>query len=264
MASPLSSKIGRGGGTNIASDLVAHAAADGYTLLSAVTAAAINATLYDKLNFNFLRDIAPIAGIIRTPLALLVNTSFPARTVPEFVAYAKANPGKIIFASPGTGTASQVGGELFKMLTGVDMLHVPYRGDAPAHIDLLAGRVQSMFANLPSSSAHIAAGKVRALAVTTATRWEGLPDLPTVAEFVSGFEASFWIGLAAPRNTPADIVDRLNKEINAALDDPAMKSRFFELGGAPLAGSPASFEKLVADETEKWGKVVKLAGLKPE
>jgi tripartite-type tricarboxylate transporter receptor subunit TctC len=253
-----------GGGTNIATEMVARAAADGYTLLSVVPAGAINATLYDKLNFNFIRDIAPVAGILRAPLVMVVNPSSPARTIPEFVAYAKANPGRINFASPGTGTAPHVAGELFKMMTGVDMLHVPYRGDAPALTDLLGGQVQVFFSNLPASTEHIKAEKLRALAVTTAVRWEALPNLPTVAEFVPGFEASLWLGLGAPKNTPAEIVDKLNKEINSALADPAMKARLVELGGTALVGSPAEFGKLIAEETEKWAKVVKVSGAKPD
>jgi len=253
-----------GGGTNIATEMVARAPADGYTLLSVVPAAAINATLYDKLNFNFIRDIAPVAGIIRSPLVMAVITSFPARTVPEFIAYAKANPGKINFASPGTGTAPHVGGELFKMMTGVNMLHVPYRGDAPALTDLLGGQVQVFFANLPAAIENIRAGKLRALAVTTAARWEGLPTIPTVADFVPGFEASLWIGLGAPKNTPADIVDKLNKEINAALADPKIRAQLADLGGVGLPGSPADFGMFIVAETTKWAKVVKFAGIKPE
>ena len=225
---------------------------------------AINATLYDKLNFNFIRDIAPVAGIIRVPNVMVVNPSVPAKTVPEFIAYAKANPGKINMASAGIGTAPHVSGELFKMMTGVDMVHVPYRGGAPALTDLLGGQVQVMFATMPASIEYIRAGKLRALAVTTATRSEALPDIPTVGEFVPGYEASAWYGIGAPKNTPAEIIDKLNKEINAGLADPKMKARLADLGGTVLAGSPADFGKLIADETEKWAKVIKFAGIKPE
>ena len=253
-----------GGGTNIGTETVARAPADGYTLLSVVTAAAINATLYDKLSFNFIRDIAPVASVIRVPLVMVVNPSLPARTVPEFIAYAKANPATINFASPGTGTAPHVGGELFKMMTGVNMLHVPYRGDAPAFTDLLGGQVQVYFPTTISSIEHIKTGRLRGLAVTTATRAEALPDLPTVGDFVPGYDASNWYGVGAPKNTPAEIVDKLNREINAALADPKMKAQLADLGGAVLAGSPADFGKLIADETEKWGKVIRAANIKPE
>ena len=253
-----------GGGTNIGTETVARAPADGYTLLSVVTAAAINATLYDKLSFNFIRDIAPVASVIRVPLVMVVNPSLPARTVPEFIAYAKANPATINFASPGTGTAPHVGGELFKMMTGVNMVHVPYRGDAPAFTDLLGGQVQVYFPTTISSIEHIKTGRLRGLAVTTATRAEALPDLPTVGDFVPGYDASNWYGVGAPKNTPAEIVDKLNRGINAALADPKIKAKLADLGGAVLAGSPADFDQLIADETEKWAKVVKFAGLKAE
>ena len=253
-----------GGGTNIGTETVARAPADGYTLLSVVTAAAINATLYDKLSFNFIRDIAPVASVIRVPLVMVVNPSLPARTVPEFIAYAKANPATINFASPGTGTAPHVGGELFKMMTGVNMLHVPYRGDAPAFTDLLGGQVQVYFPTTISSIEHIKTGRLRGLAVTTATRAEALPDLPTVGDFVPGYDASNWYGVGAPKNTPAEIVDKLNRGINAALADPQMKARLADLGGAVLAGSPAGFGQLIADETDKWGKVIRAANIKPE
>ena len=223
---------------------------------------AINATLYDKLNFNFIRDIAPVAGIMRVPSVMVVHPSVPAKTVPEFIAYAKANPGKLNMASGGNGTASHVAGELFKMMAGVNMVHVPYRGAAPALTDLLGGQVQVMSASSAASIEYIRAGKLRALAVTGPTRSEALPDIPTVGEFVPGYEASGWFGVGAPRNTPAEIVDRLNKEINAALADPKIKARLADLGGTVLAGSPADFGKLIADETEKWGKVVKFAGAK--
>jgi tripartite-type tricarboxylate transporter receptor subunit TctC len=252
-----------GGGLNIGTELVVRAPADGYTLLSVAPAAAINATLYDKLNFNFIRDIAPVAGIIRAPMVMLVNPAVPAKTVPEFIAYAKTHPGMINFASPGIGTAPHVGGELFKMMTGVDMLHVPYRGDAPALTDLLGGQVQMFFANLPSSIEHIRAGKLRALAVTTTVRWEGLPAVPTVAEFVPGFEASLWIGLGVPKSTPPEITNRLNKEINSALADPVIKARLVELGAAAFVRSPAEFETFIAEETDKWAKVIKVSGAKP-
>jgi tripartite-type tricarboxylate transporter receptor subunit TctC len=253
-----------GGGTNIGTETVARAPADGYTLLSVVTAAAINATLYDKLSFDFIRDIAPVASVIRVPLVMVVNPSLPARTVPEFIAYAKANPATINFASPGTGTAPHVGGELFKMMTGVNMVHVPYRGDAPAFTDLLGGQVQVYFPTTISSIEHIKTGRLRGLAVTTATRAEALPDLPTVGDFVPGYDASNWYGVGAPKNTPAEIVDKLNRGINAALADPKIKAKLADLGGAVLAGSPADFGQLIADETEKWGKVVRFANIKPE
>jgi tripartite-type tricarboxylate transporter receptor subunit TctC len=225
---------------------------------------AINATLYDKLNFDLIRDIAPVASIHREPLVMEVNPSVPAKTVPEFIAYAKANPGKLTMASAGNGTASHVAGELFKMMAGVDMVHVPYRGAAPALTDLLAGQVQVMFATMPSSIEYVRAGKLRALAVTTATRSEALPDIPTVGEFAPGYEASNWSGLGAPKNTPTEIVDRLNKEINAGLADPKMKERLADLGGTPLVGSPADFGEFIAAETEKWGKVIRALNIKAE
>ena len=249
-----------GAGSNIATEAVVHAPADGYTLLLVSPANAINATLYDKLNFNFIRDIAPVAGIIRVPNVMVVNPSVPAKTVPEFIAYAKANPGKLNMASAGIGTAPHVAGELFKMMAGVDMVHVPYRGDGPALTDLIGGQVQVMFAAMPSSIEYIRAGKLRALAVTTATRSEALPDIPTVGDFVPGYEASGWYGIGAPKNTPAEIIDKLNKEINAGLADPKIKARLADLGGTVLPGSPADFGKLIADETEKWAKVIKFAG----
>jgi tripartite-type tricarboxylate transporter receptor subunit TctC len=227
-------------------------------------AAAINTTLYAKLNFNFHRDIAPVASIIRQPNVMLVNPSVPARTVPEFIAYAKANPGKVNFGSAGTGTSNHVSGELFKMMAGVDMVHVPYRGGPPAITDLLAGQVQVIFVSMPASIEYIRAGKVRALAVTTATRSAELPDIPTVAEFVPGYEASNWLGVGAPKATPVNIVEKLNKEINAGLADPKIKARLADLGGDALALSPADFGKLIGDETEKWGKVVKALGIKAD
>jgi tripartite-type tricarboxylate transporter receptor subunit TctC len=253
-----------GAGTNIATEVVVRAPSDGYTLLLVNAPAAINATLYEKLNFNIIRDIAPVASISRVPNVMVVHPSFPAKTVPEFIAYAKANPGKLSMASPGIGSPQHVAGDLFKMLTGVNMLHVPYRGAAPALTDLLGGQVQVFFATTPGSIEYIKAGALRPLAVTTATRWEGLPDIPTLSDFVPGFEASSWYGVGAPRNTPTEIIDKLNKEINAALADPKMKARLAYLGGTVLAGSPSDFGKLIADETEKWGKVVKFSGATAE
>jgi tripartite-type tricarboxylate transporter receptor subunit TctC len=253
-----------GGGGNIATEAVVRAPADGYTLLQVSAAAAINATLYDKLNFNFIRDIAPVASIDREPLVMVVSPSVPARAVPEFIAYAKANPGKISMASAGNGTPSHVSGELFKMMAGVNMVHVPYRGGGPALVDLLGGQVQVMFASMSSSIEYVRTGKLRALAVTTLMRSEALPQIPTVSDFVPGFEATFWAGLGAPKNTPADIVDKLNKEINASLADPKIKARLADLGGDVLALSPADFGKLIAAETEKWGKVIRAANIKPE
>jgi tripartite-type tricarboxylate transporter receptor subunit TctC len=252
-----------GAGSNIATEGVVRAAADGYTLLLVSAAHAINATLYDRLNYNFLRDIAPVAGVIRVPNLMEVNPSLPPKSVPEFIAYAKANPGKVNYASGGNGTAQHLAGELFKIMTGVDMVHVPYRGDAPALTDLIGGQVQVMFGNMPSSIEHIRAGKLRPLAVTTATRSEALPDLPPVGDFVPGYEASTWQGLGAPGNTPAEIVDKLNKEINAALSDSKIKARLADLGGTVLSGSPADFGRLIASETEKWGKVIRAANIKP-
>jgi tripartite-type tricarboxylate transporter receptor subunit TctC len=253
-----------GAASNIATEAVVRAPPDGYTLLLVTAANAINATSYEKLNFNFLRDIAPIASIIRLPFVMVVNPSVPAKTVPEFIAYAKANPGKLTMASGGIGATTHLAGELFKVMTGVDMVHVPYRGLAASLTDLLGGQVQVTFASVPSSIAYIKAGKLRALAITTATRWDILPDIPTVAEFVPGYEASIWFGVGAPKATPAEIVNKLNKEINAGLDDPKLKTRLIDLGGTLLAGSPADFDKFIADETEKWGKVVKFVGIKAD
>jgi len=253
-----------GGGNNIGTEAAVRAPADGYTLLMVNTVNAINATLYEKLNYNFIRDIAPVASIARAPFVMEVHPSVPAKTVPEFIAYAKANPGKINMASGGVGSGAHVSGELFKMLTGVEILHVPYRGAAPALTDLLGGQVQVMFADMPSSIEYVRTGKLVALAVTTATRSEALPQLPSVSEFVPGFEASAWWGVGAPRNTPPEIVGVLNKEINVALADAKIKARLAELGGTAIAGSPTDFGKLVADETEKWAKVVKFSGAKPD
>jgi tripartite-type tricarboxylate transporter receptor subunit TctC len=232
--------------------------------LSLNNAAAINATLYQRLNFNFARDIAPVAGIIRTPYVMELNPSVPAKTVPEFIAYAKANPGRTNMASAGIGTGSHVSGVLFNMMTGINMVHVPYRGAAPALVDLIAGQVQVQFASIPETIEYIRAGKLRALAVTTATRSDTLSEIPTVSEFVPGYETSAWWGVGVPKNTPAAIIARLNKEINAALTDPKMKARLVDLGGTTLVGSPADFGKLIADETEKWAKVIKFADVKPE
>jgi tripartite-type tricarboxylate transporter receptor subunit TctC len=251
-------------GTNVATEAVVRAPADGYTLLLVGPPNAINATLYEKLNFDFIRDIAPVASISREPLVMDVHPSFPAKTVPEFIAYAKANPGKINFASGGTGSVSHVSGELFKVLAGVDMVHVRYSSIAPALTGLIGEQVQVIFSTVPPAIAHIKAGKVRALAVTTATRSEALPHLPSLGDFVPDYEASSVFGLGAPRNTPAEIVDKLNKEINAGLADPKIKARLVDQGSTPLVLSPADFGKLIGEETEKWGKVVKFAGIKPE
>ena len=253
-----------GAGTNIATEAVVRAAADGYTLLLVHASNAFNATLYDKLNFNFIRDIAPVASITVVPNVMVVNPSVPAKTVPELIAYAKANPGKINIASGAIGGPGHVAAELFKMMTGTDMPLVSYRGGGPALVDLLGGQVQVMFATMPPSIGYVRAGKLRALAVTAATRSDALPDLPTVAEFVPGYEFSFWTGIGAPRTTPAEIVDKLNKEVNAALDDPKMKARLADLGGTVLLGSPADFGKHIAEETEKWAKVIRAANIKPE
>jgi tripartite-type tricarboxylate transporter receptor subunit TctC len=253
-----------GAATNIATEAVVNAAPDGYTLLFIAPSAAINATLYEKLNFNFLRDLAPIGGIMRIPNVMVVNPSVPARTVPEFIAYAKANPGKINMASPGVGTSVHLSGELFKMMTGVDMVHVAYKGSAPSLTDLIGGQVQVSFATMPASIEFIRSGKLRALAVTTAMRSPALPEVPAVGEFVPGYEVSTWYGIAARRGTPAEVIDKINKEINAGVADPTMKARLADLGGIPIAGSPADFGKLIADETEKWGKVIRAANLKAE
>jgi tripartite-type tricarboxylate transporter receptor subunit TctC len=248
---------------NIATEAVVRAPRDGYTLLLATTPNAINATLYSKLNFDFMRDIAPIANVTRVPNAMVVNPSVSAETVPEFITYAKANPGKVNMASGGVGSTGHLSGELFKMRTGVNLVHVPYRGGAPALIDLIGGQAQVMFAD-PSSFEYIRVGRLRALAVTTARPSEALPDVPTIGEFIKDFEASQWYGVGAPSNTPAEIIDRLNREINAALSDPKIKARLADLGGTALANSPADFGKLIAEDTEKWGKVIRAANIKLE
>ncbi len=253
-----------GAGGNIGTEAVVNAAADGYTLLLSTVPNAVNASLYEKLNFNFLRDTAPVAGIIRVPMVILLNPSVPATTVPEFIAYAKANPGKINMASAGNGSAPHMAGELFKMMAGVNLVHIPYRGQGPALTDLLGGDVQVLFATAPGTTDYIRTGKLRALAVTSAARAEVLPELPTVADFVPGYEASQWYGLSAPKNTPADIIGKLNREINAAIADPRMRERLAAIGGEPLPGSPGEFGRLIAEETEKWAKVVRAAGIKPE
>jgi tripartite-type tricarboxylate transporter receptor subunit TctC len=253
-----------GAGGNIGTEAVVNAAPDGYTLLLATVPNAVNASLYDKLSFNFVRDVAPVAGIIRVPMVVLLNPSVPARTLAEFILYAKANPEKINMASAGNGSAPHMAGELFKLMAGVNLVHVPYRGQGPALTDLLGGQVQVLFAATPGTTDYIKTGKLRALAVTTAARARELPELPPVADFVPGYEASQWYGIAAPKNTPVEIVDKLNKEINAGIADPAMKARFAAIGGEPLPGSAGEFGRLIAEETEKWGKVVAAAGIKPE
>ena len=253
-----------GAATNIGTEAVVKAVPDGYTLLFVTSINASNAALYDNLNFNFIRDIAPVASIDRLPFVMEVNPSVPAKTVPEFIAYAKANPGKLSMASAGVGNSGHVIGELFKMMTGVNMVHVPYRGEAPALTGLLGGQVRVYFGTLPGSIEYIRVGKLRVLAVTTATRSEALPDVPTLSEFVPNFEASGWHGIGVPKKTPTQIVDKLNKEINAALADPKIKARLAALGVTILQGSPADFGKLIADDNEKWAKVVRAANIKPE
>jgi len=253
-----------GAGGNVGAEAVVHADPDGYTLLSVSSPNAINATLYTNLNFNFIRDIAPVASIMRVPLVMEVNPSVPVKTVPEFIAYAKANPGKISYASAGIGTPQHVSAEMFKLMTGIEMVHVPYRGAAPALQDLIGGQVQVMIDTTPASMQHIKSGRVRPLAVTTAMRADVLPDLPTVADFVPGYEATSWFGIGVPKKTPEEIIEKLNKEIKAALADPRIKARLVDLGGTVLPGSPAEFGKLIAAETEKWAKVVKFSGAKPD
>jgi tripartite-type tricarboxylate transporter receptor subunit TctC len=253
-----------GAASNIGTELVARAPPDGYTLLLVNATNAFNATLYDKLNFNFIRDIAPVASIMRTTNVMVVQPSFPAKSVPEFIAYAKANPGKINMATAGVGSPPHVYGELFKAMAGVDLIQVHYRGGGPALVDLLGGQVQIMFEGITSSIGYVRAGKLRALAVTSATRWAALPDIPTVGEFVPGYEAIGWFGLGAPKNTPAKIIDTLNREINAGLADPTMKARIADLGGSPMPMTPTDFGKFIADETEKWRKVIQVANIKAE
>jgi tripartite-type tricarboxylate transporter receptor subunit TctC len=253
-----------GAGTNIATEAVVRSPPDGYTLLMVAPSATINVTLYDKLNFVFLRDIAPVASVVRQTQIVVANPSFTAKTIPELIAYAKANPGKITMASAGIGSVGHLAGELFKMMAGVDFVHVPYRGAGPALTDLIGGQVMISFAGLAGSIEYVKSGKLRALAVTAANRSEALPDVPTVGEFVPGYEASDWFGVVAPKNTPASIIDKLNKEVNESIADPKLVARFAQLGGTPLALTPAGFGKLLADETEKWGKVIKAANIKPE
>jgi tripartite-type tricarboxylate transporter receptor subunit TctC len=264
LAQPFAIENRPGAVGNIATEAVVSSPADGHTLLLINPNHTFNPALFENLNYNFIRDIAPVASIVRVPNVMVVNPSVPAKTVPEFIAYAKANPGKIRIASAGNGTPPHVAGELFKMMAGVDLIHVPYRGDAPARTDLLGGQVQVFFSALPGSVEHIMTGNLRALAVTTATRLEALPDIPTVGDSVPGFEASFWLGLGAPKNTPTEIIDMLNKEIIAGLADPKIKARLGELSGMVHAGSPADFGRLLADETEKWAKVIRAANIKPE
>ena len=253
-----------GAGGNIATEAVVRALPDGYTLLLVAAGNAINATLYDKLSFMFLRDIAPVAGIFRVPQVMEVNPSIPAKTVPEFIAFAKANPGKVNMASAGIGSVQHVAGELFKFMTGIDMIHVPYRGTTPALVDLLAGQAQVMFDVTPSSTPHIKAGKLRALAVTTATRADVLPEIPIMSDFVPGYEASGWLGFGVPKDTPAAIIDILNREVNEGLADPVIKGRIADLGGSVLVVSPGEFTKLIIDETDKWSKVIRAANIRPE
>lgn len=253
-----------GAGGNIGTEVVVNAPPDGYTLLLSTVPNAVNATLYEKLNFNFIRDTAPVGNIIRVPMAILVHPSVPAKTVPELIAYAKANPGKVNMASAGTGSAPHMAGELFKFMAGVDMVHVPYRGQGPAVADLLGGQVHVMFATTPGTAEFIKKGQLRALAVTSKSRAEVFSELPHAGNFVPGYEASQWYGMSAPKNMPPEIIERLNREINAGLADPVTQKKFTDIGGEPLPGTSADFGKFIAEETEKWGKVVKFAGLKPD
>jgi tripartite-type tricarboxylate transporter receptor subunit TctC len=253
-----------GAGGNVGTELVVQAPADGYALLLVPAPAAINATLYDNLNFNFIRDIAPVAGILRVPEVMVVNPSVPANSVPEFIAYAKANPGKINMASAGNGSVPHVAGEMFKVMAGVDLVKVSYRGGGPALTDLIGGQVQVMFEPTLSTIAYIRAGKLRALAVTSETRSPALPDIPTVGEFVPGYAATAWFGIGAPKGTPTEIIDKLNSGVNAGLADPKIKERLADLGGVPMPMTPAEFAKLIADETVKWGKVIRAANIKPD
>jgi tripartite-type tricarboxylate transporter receptor subunit TctC len=253
-----------GAGSNIATEAVVHAPPDGYTLLLVGSPNTINASLYDRLNFNFIRDIAPVASFMRGALVLAIHPSVPAKTLPEFIVYAKANPGKLSYGSGGVGGITHITAELFKMMTGVEMVHVPYRGVAPALTDLLGGQVQALFANPAQSIPYIGAGRLRALAITAATRSEALPDIPSVGEFVPGYEASSIFGFGAPKNTPAEVIDKLNQEINAGLADPEIKARVADLDGTVLVGAPADFGKLIADDTDKWGKVIRAANIKVE
>jgi tripartite-type tricarboxylate transporter receptor subunit TctC len=272
MAQRLSERLGQqfvvenrpGAGGNIGTEAVVKATPDGHTLLLITPSHTINASLYEKLNYNFIRDVAPVAAIVQQPNVMVVNPSVPANTVPEFIAYAKANPGKINFASGGKGSSNHLAGELFRTMAGIDMVHVPYRGGGPALTDLIGGQVQVFFGAPSTSMEAIRAGKLRLLAVSTATRWEGLPDVPTLGEFVPGYEVITWFGIGAPRNTPAGIIDKLNTEINTALADPQMKARISDMGASPFAGSPADFGKVITEETKKWARVIKLAGIKVE
>ncbi|HJZ16924.1 MAG TPA: tripartite tricarboxylate transporter substrate binding protein [Stellaceae bacterium] len=272
IAQSLSAQLGQqfivdnrpGAGSNLAAEVVVRADPDGYTLLQVASPNAINATLYDNLSFNFIQDIAPVAGIMRYPYVMVINPSLPAKTVPEFIAYAKANPGKINYGSSGPGSGSHVHGELFKMMAGVNMVHVPYRGGGPLTIDLIGGQVQVKFNRIAPMIGYIRTGKLRALAVTTATRSPTMPDIPTVGDFVPGYETSAWLGIGAPKNTPAEIISKLNSEINAALASAVMEARLADLGGTPLPGSPSDFGQLIANETEKWGEVIRAANIKPD
>ena len=264
LGQPFIVEIRGGAGGNIGTEAVVRAAPDGYTLLLVAPNDAINATLYDKLNFNFIRDIEPVAGIVRTPFVLEIHPSVPAQSVPELIAYAKANPGKLSMASPGVGSGPHMAGELFRLTAGIDVVHVPYRGAGAALSDMLAGQVQIVFTSIPASIEFVRTGKLRALAITTATRAGQMPDVAPLGDFLPGYESSLWTGIGLPKNAPAEVVSKLNREINAALEDPKFKARLADFGGISLAGSPADFGKLIASETEKWAKVVKSSGMKPE